>query len=108
MPPPNWSLRYPDGKYTDEYPAPDLSNMERFMVWMHVAALPDFRKIWGRNDQDSLQVGRWRISIDMSKIYIHHDLYRVWIIMLFHRFRNHDLWRLKMDCFNHNITLGWP
>ncbi|KAL7319327.1 alkylphosphocholine resistance protein lem3 [Mucor circinelloides] len=66
VPPPNWSLRYPQGKYTDEYPAPDLSNMERFMVWMHVAALPDFRKIWARNDHDSLQAGRWRISIDMN------------------------------------------
>ncbi|RCH99406.1 hypothetical protein CU098_011248, partial [Rhizopus stolonifer] len=66
VPPPNWSLRYPDGKYTDEYPAPDLSNMERLMVWMHMAALPDFRKIWGRNDVDPLQAGRWRIAIDMN------------------------------------------
>ena len=37
------------------------------MVWMRVAALPDFRKIWGRNDNDVLQPGRWRIQIDMSK-----------------------------------------
>lgn len=70
VPPPNWAVRYPQGKYTDEYPAPDLSNMERFMVWMHVAALPDFRKIWARNDHDDLQAGRWRISIDMSKGYL--------------------------------------
>jgi hypothetical protein len=46
------------------------------MVWMHVAALPDFRKIWGRNDNEKLTPGRWRISIDMSKFYlIRVDLY---------------------------------
>lgn len=38
------------------------------MVWMHVAALPDFRKIWARNDSQDLPAGRWRISIDMSKV----------------------------------------
>lgn len=67
VPPPNWALRYPDGQYTEEFPPPDLSTRERFMVWMHVAALPDFRKIWARNDDQDLQAGRWRISIDMSK-----------------------------------------
>ncbi|KAI9259727.1 cell cycle control protein [Helicostylum pulchrum] len=66
VPPPNWALRYPDGQYTDEYPPPDLTNMERLMVWMHVAALPDFRKIWARNDTHDLQAGRWRVSIDMN------------------------------------------
>lgn len=68
VPPPNWALRYPGGKYTDQYPAPDLSNMERLMVWMHTAALPDFRKIWARNDKDTLNTGRWRVSIDLSKV----------------------------------------
>lgn len=67
VPPPSWSSRYPNARYTEEYPAPDLPNMERFMVWMHVAALPDFRKIWARNDKDSLEAGRWRVAIDMSK-----------------------------------------
>ncbi|ORZ23482.1 ligand-effect modulator 3 family [Absidia repens] len=66
VPPPNWAKRYPDGKYDDQHPPPDLSTMERFMVWMHVAALPDFRKIWARNDNDDLEAGRWRVVIDMN------------------------------------------
>lgn len=65
-PPPNWALRYPNGQYTEQYPPPDLRSMERFQVWMHMAALPDFRKIWARNDHDDLPAGRWRVYIDMS------------------------------------------
>ncbi|ORE11250.1 CDC50-domain-containing protein [Rhizopus microsporus var. microsporus] len=67
VPPPNWANRYPNGQYTAEYPPPNLSQDEHFMVWMHVAALPDFRKIWGRNDSSDLPAGRWRVTIDMSK-----------------------------------------
>ncbi|KAL0091046.1 CDC50 family protein [Phycomyces blakesleeanus] len=66
VPPPNWALRYPNGKFDDSNPPPDLSSMERLMVWMHVAALPDFRKIWARNDNDDLVAGRWRVYIDMN------------------------------------------
>ncbi|KAI8086068.1 ligand-effect modulator 3 family [Halteromyces radiatus] len=66
VPPPNWAKRYPNGRYDDQHPPPDLSTMERFMVWMHVAALPDFRKFWARNDNDDLIAGRWRIMIDMN------------------------------------------
>ncbi|OBZ88965.1 Meiotically up-regulated gene 89 protein [Choanephora cucurbitarum] len=65
-PPPNWAQRYPNGQYTEQYPPPDLSTQERFMVWMHVAALPDFRKIWGRNDAVALPAGRYRAYIDMN------------------------------------------
>ncbi|KAI7871592.1 cell cycle control protein [Spinellus fusiger] len=66
VPPPNWALRYPNGKYDESHPPPDLTSMERLMVWMHVAALPDFRKLWGRNDHQSLVAGRWRVRIDMN------------------------------------------
>ncbi|PHZ08970.1 Lem3/Cdc50 [Rhizopus microsporus ATCC 52813] len=66
VPPPNWANRYPNGQYTAEYPPPNLSQDEHFMVWMHVAALPDFRKIWGRNDSSDLPAGRWRVTIDMN------------------------------------------
>ncbi|KAI9319376.1 CDC50/LEM3 family [Dichotomocladium elegans] len=66
VPPPYWALRYPNGTYTDQYLPPDLSKDESFMVWMRVAALPDFRKMWGRNDAQVLEAGRWRIMIDMN------------------------------------------
>ncbi|RCH78470.1 hypothetical protein CU098_000780, partial [Rhizopus stolonifer] len=65
VPPPNWIKRYPNSEYTSDYPPPDLSQDEHFMVWMHVAALPDFRKIWGRNDTSDLSAGRWRVTLDM-------------------------------------------
>ena len=67
VPPPNWAQRYPGGRYDADHPPPDLSQDESFMVWMRVAALPDFRKIWGRNDVEPLSEGRWRMHIDMSK-----------------------------------------
>ncbi|KAI9260818.1 ligand-effect modulator 3 family [Sporodiniella umbellata] len=66
VPPPNWSKRYPNSSYTPEYPPPNLTQDEHFMVWMHVAALPDFRKIWGRNDNSDLTAGRWRVTLDMN------------------------------------------
>jgi hypothetical protein len=75
IPPPNWAPRYPNGRYTDEYPPPDLGKMERFMIWVHVTALPDFRKIWARNDHDDIQPGRWSISIDSSKLLL--ELYMI-------------------------------
>ncbi|CAO3644477.1 unnamed protein product [Cunninghamella blakesleeana] len=66
VPPPNWASRYPGGQYTNEYPPPDLSTgMENLKVWMILAALPDFRKIWGKNDEP-LSAGRWRILIDSN------------------------------------------
>ncbi|KAI9247463.1 ligand-effect modulator 3 family [Phascolomyces articulosus] len=65
-PPPNWALRYPNGKYDEQHPPPNLKTMERLMVWMHMAALPDFRKIWARNDYDDLPAGRWRVHIDLN------------------------------------------
>ncbi|KAI8338992.1 CDC50/LEM3 family [Chlamydoabsidia padenii] len=67
IPPPNWQSRFPQGQYTEQYPPPDLGKqMERLKVWMSVAALPDFRKLWGRNDGQDLSAGRWRATIDLN------------------------------------------
>ncbi|CAO3594106.1 unnamed protein product [Absidia cylindrospora] len=67
IPPPNWSVRFPQGQYTAQYPPPDLGkSMERLKVWMSVAALPDFRKLWGRNENQDLSAGRYRVTIDLN------------------------------------------
>jgi len=62
LPPPNWALRYPDG-YTS---FPQLASDEHFQVWMRTAALPTFRKLWGRNDKDVMQAGTYSLSIYMN------------------------------------------
>lgn len=65
IPPPNWAQEYPDG-YTDETGFPNLAENEHFQVWMRVAAFPTFRKLWGRNDNDVLAAGTYRILINMN------------------------------------------
>ena len=67
VPPPNWALRFPNG-YTNSTPPPDLKNDEQFQNWMRTAGLPTFTKLYGRNDADTMQKGRYRIVIGMSKI----------------------------------------
>lgn len=66
VPPPNWALQYPSGQYDDQHPPPDISKDQHLMVWMRTAALPDFRKIWGKNENTDLPAGRWRIMVDSS------------------------------------------
>lgn len=39
---------------------------ERFMVWMRTAALPDFRKLWGRIEQP-IKKGTYTLKIENSK-----------------------------------------
>ncbi|KAK4688293.1 hypothetical protein P7C73_g1830, partial [Tremellales sp. Uapishka_1] len=63
LPPPNWAKSYPNN-YTDSFP--DLASDEHFQVWMRVAALPTFRKLWGRNDNDVMTQGRYRIVANMN------------------------------------------
>jgi hypothetical protein len=66
LPPPNWALRYPDG-YTNETGFPDLRADEHFQVWMRTAALPTFRKLWARNDEETMTRGRYRVVANMSE-----------------------------------------
>ncbi|KAI9006953.1 ligand-effect modulator 3 family [Hyaloraphidium curvatum] len=42
---------------------PDLDTWERLQVWMRVAGLPTFRKLWGRNDAQTMPSGTWEIDI---------------------------------------------
>ncbi len=57
--PPYWQ------KYVDDLdPNNDDNNgfkNEHLIVWMRTAALPTFRKLWGRVDHD--QIGLWRTSL---------------------------------------------
>ncbi|KAJ3539107.1 hypothetical protein NMY22_g4881 [Coprinellus aureogranulatus] len=65
VPPPNWRARYPDG-YTDSNPPPDLRGDERFQNWMRTAGLPTFTKLYGRNDNDEMVRGTYRIVIGLN------------------------------------------
>nr|CAG8466090.1 6657_t:CDS:2 [Entrophospora candida]CAG8510777.1 4766_t:CDS:2 [Entrophospora candida] len=63
-PPPDWVDRYPNGSYTNDYPPPDLSNDELFQVWMRTAGLPNFRKLYGKNEKEPLKAGEYEVLID--------------------------------------------
>ncbi|KAI8995195.1 ligand-effect modulator 3 family [Gaertneriomyces semiglobifer] len=67
IPPPAWRKAFPQWKdgYSVDRPdgVPDLANWERFHVWMRQAGWPTFRKLWGRNTQESLAAGMWEVSI---------------------------------------------
>lgn len=66
VPPPNWALAYPNG-YTNQTGFPNLNTNEHFQVWMRVAALPTFRKLWARNDQEVMARGTYRVVAYMSE-----------------------------------------
>lgn len=61
--PPNWVVRY-GTQYTE---FPKLYNDPHFQVWMRTAGLPTFRKLYFRNDQDTMAAGRYSIQIYMSE-----------------------------------------
>ncbi|KAG0303076.1 hypothetical protein BGZ98_007009 [Dissophora globulifera] len=63
-PPPNWR-NFPNG-YTESSPPIDLSKDEHFQVWMRTAGLPNFRKLYSKNEQDDLTSGTYTIDIDMN------------------------------------------
>lgn len=65
LPPPNWAKKYPNG-YTNATGWPQLADDEHFQIWMRVAALPTFRKLWGRNDKDVMLNGNYEILANMN------------------------------------------
>jgi len=62
VPPPNWINRYKNGVYAQDT-LPDFRSNERFQVWMRTAGLPNFRKLYGRNDDAALAAGTYEIRI---------------------------------------------
>jgi len=63
LPPPNWQIRYKDGKYSDDAPPPNLQTDEHFQVWMRTAGLPTFSKLYGKNEKDVMKEGDYSIAI---------------------------------------------
>lgn len=63
LPPPNWAARYPKN-YTKDNPPPDLKEWEAFQVWMRTAGLPNFSKLYQRNDSVAMQQGRYELVIE--------------------------------------------
>jgi len=64
--PPNWVTRYPNGQYTADAPPPDLSQDEAFQVWMRTAGLPIFSKLAQRNDNTTMQKGRYQVNVNLN------------------------------------------
>ncbi|KAJ7582489.1 cell cycle control protein [Mycena floridula] len=64
VPPPNWQSRFPNGYTTDNMP--DLAGDEHFQNWMRTAGLPTFTKLYGRNDNDQMVAGTYRIIIGLN------------------------------------------
>ncbi|KAI0206036.1 CDC50 family protein [Astrocystis sublimbata] len=62
IPPPNWRIRYPDGKYSEEFPPPKIKEDEHFISWMRTAALPSFFKPWAFGDE-TLVAGTYQLQI---------------------------------------------
>ena len=46
---------------------PDLRADEHFQIWMRIAALPTFRKLWARNDHEVMRSGRYQVTANMSE-----------------------------------------
>ncbi|KAI1778686.1 Lem3/Cdc50 [Hypoxylon cercidicola] len=63
LPPPNWQIRYPDGKYSADHPPPNLKEDEHFIVWMRTAGLPTFSKLYSRNDTTEMAIGTYSMDI---------------------------------------------
>jgi len=64
VPPPQWVNEMPQFKdgYTKEN-FPDLKNWEHFQVWMRTAGLPNFRKLYSKNEDQDLLPGTYTIGI---------------------------------------------
>lgn len=66
LPPPFWEDHYPNKQYTEDFPPPDLSENQHFHVWMRIAALPTFRKLYGINKKTKMMVGTYEVQIAMN------------------------------------------
>jgi len=61
VPPMYWRERYP--VYNETFPYPDLHTDEAFQVWMRTAGLPTFSKLARRNDNLTMEAGRYQVDV---------------------------------------------
>ncbi|KAF9417198.1 hypothetical protein BGZ94_010019, partial [Podila epigama] len=63
-PPPNWA-NFKNG-YSESSPPIDVTQNEHFQVWMRTAGLPNFRKLYSKNEEYDLPSGTYTIDVDMN------------------------------------------
>ncbi|KAF2861172.1 Lem3/Cdc50 [Piedraia hortae CBS 480.64] len=61
LPPPNWRKVYP--VYDSSTGWPDLHGDDHFQTWMRTAGLPTFSKLYFRNDNETMQAGRYQVDV---------------------------------------------
>ncbi|KAH9845250.1 LEM3 (ligand-effect modulator 3) family / CDC50 family [Teratosphaeria destructans] len=61
LPPPNWREVYQE--YNSSTGWPDLNGDDHFQTWMRTAGLPTFSKLYLRNDNETMPIGRYQIDI---------------------------------------------
>ncbi|GAA6020294.1 hypothetical protein JCM8202_002612 [Rhodotorula sphaerocarpa] len=64
VPPPYWVARYPNGYTADNIP--NFQDDEHFQVWMRIAGMPTFRKLYYRNDNEDMVPGTYQVEIYMN------------------------------------------
>lgn len=64
VPPVNWRDRFPQGYTADNLP--DLADDEHFQNWMRTAGLPTFSKLYGRNDNQTMQAGTYELDVYLN------------------------------------------
>jgi len=40
-----------------------LNSLEHFIVWMRTAGLPNFRKLWGKIEENKITPGEYELTI---------------------------------------------
>ncbi|KAJ3225190.1 hypothetical protein HK099_007202 [Clydaea vesicula] len=64
IPPDQWVEAFPE--WENGYNSTNLPNLQKweaFQVWMRTAGLPNFRKLWGKNEVKDMVQGTYEISI---------------------------------------------
>lgn len=61
VPPLNWRETFP--VYNETIRPPNLGDWQAFQVWMRTAGLPEFSKLYQRNDDEPMRRGTYKVNI---------------------------------------------